>query len=205
VSARIILLVATGMLLTACATTVERPRPQAHIDVQEGVGFTITEAVPVGEKARLDYSQAIAQFEHGDYAEGSALLQSVAEAAPETTGPRIDLGIAEHRAGNLKAAEEHLLLALQLNPNHPVVHNELGIVYRETGRFDEARRAYEAALAIYPGYHYASRNLGILCDLYLGDLDCALDAYTAYMDTVPADDEAAMWIADIRNRLGREE
>lgn len=203
--ARAIVLLLTGLLLTACATTTQKPRPTSRIDVQENVGFTITEASPVNDSTRIEYSQAIAQLEDGNHARGIALLAQVAEAAPHATGPRIDLGIAEHEAGNLEAAEKHLLKALELNPGHPVIHNELGIVYRKTGRFTEARKAYEAALSVFPGYHYARRNLGVLCDLYLGDLDCALDAYNAYMATVPGDPEATMWIADIRNRLGVQE
>ena len=79
--------------------------------------------------------------------------------------------------------------------------NELGIVYRKTGRFPEAKQQYEAAIAVYPGYHHARRNLAILCDLYLGDLSCALQQYEAYMATVPADPEAQMWITDLRNRM----
>jgi tetratricopeptide (TPR) repeat protein len=85
-----------------------------------------------------------------------------------------------------------------------MVHNELGIIYRKTGRFAEARRSYETALAIYPGYHHARRNLGVLCDLYLADFDCALESYEAYMTTVPGDDQATMWIADLRNRMSQE-
>ena len=199
------LLIVIGLLLTACATTTEKPRPTSRVDVQENVGFTITEASPVPDRARMDYSQAIAQLEDGNHAQGIALLTQVAEAAPDAAAPRIDLGIAENEAGNLEAAEKHLLKALELSPDHPVAYNELGIVYRKTGRFQEARRAYEMALSIFPGYHYARRNLGVLCDLYLGDLECALDAYNAYMATVPADPETTMWVADIRNRLGAQE
>jgi hypothetical protein len=40
-----------------------------------------------------------------------------------------------------------------------------------------------------------------LCDLYLADLNCALDNYEAYMATVPSDDEASMWIKDLRYRM----
>ena len=118
---------------------------------------------------------------------------------------RIDLGIAHHRNGNLDAAESSLLQALEANPDHPIAHNELGIVYRKTGRFAAARQSYQAALETYPGYHFARRNLAILCDLYLADLNCALQNYEAYMATVPSDKEATMWIADIRQRMGQAE
>ena len=117
--------------------------------------------------------------------------------------PRIDLGIAYHRLGDLQAAESNLLQALELSPEHPIVHNELGIIYRKTGRFTDARKSYEAALAVYPRYHFARRNLAVLCDLYLADLRCALENYEAYMATVPGDDEATMWIADIRSRMDK--
>jgi len=204
VNSRILIALALTAFLAACATTGEKPRPKARIDVQEQVGFTITEPVTVSEHVRVDYEQALAHLQQGENERGTALLREVVDAAPYVTGPRIDLGIAHHRSGDLEAAEEHLLQALELNPDHPMVHNELGIIYRKTGRFAKARRSYESALAIYPGYHHARRNLGVLCDLYLADLECALESYEAYMTTVPGDDQATMWISDLRNRMSQE-
>ena len=193
-------------LLGACATTGSPTKiTPATVQVQEAVGFTITENVAVDDRTRLEYLDALSHLERAQHREGLAKLQDVANSAPALSEPRIELGIAYHVIGDLDAAEENLLLALELNPDHPLVHNELGIVYRKTGRFDLARRSYEAALAVYPGYHHARRNLGILCDLYLGDLDCALENYEAYMETVQSDDEAAMWITDIRARLSQKE
>lgn len=198
------LLSVVACLISACATT-ESTRSSARIDIQESVGFTITEEARISNDVRLDYEAALMLLEQGRHDQGVELLEAVAVVAPQFSAPRIDLGIAYHRAGDLDAAEKNLLLALEQNFDHPIAHNELGIVYRKTGRFQDAKTAYETALSIFPGYHYARRNLGVLCDLYLGDLNCALDAYNAYMATVPSDPEAAMWIADIRNRLGTQE
>lgn len=185
-------------------TTAPTPaRPTAHIEVLEEVGFTITEDVNVGSDVRQGYDEALRFLRQGQLDQGVVRLQSISENAPELAAPQIDLGIAHHLTGDLEAAEKHLLLALEINPDHPMAHNELGIVYRKTGRFAKARQSYEAALTIYPGYHYARRNLAILCDLYLVDLECALENYEAYMATVPGDEEAEIWIADLRYRIGQ--
>ncbi len=201
---RALLVVLIGMFAIAgCNATTKPQRKAANIEVEEAVGFTITEEVQVPESVRLQYYEALTYLRDGNLQQGIAILQQVSEAAPLVSAPRIDLGMAYHRLGELEAAEKYLLQALELNMQHPVSHNELGIVYRKTGRFAEARKHYEAAIAVYPGYHHARRNLAILCDLYLGDLSCALDQYEAYMATVPADPEAAMWITDLRNRSAK--
>lgn len=197
-----LVLLASVLFVTACATT-QPTRTPARVDVVDEVGFTIFEEARLSGSVRADYDSAMLLLEQGQHEQGVELLESVAAAAPELSAPHIDLGIAHHRAGDLEAAETSLLRALEINSNHPIALNELGILQRKSGRFAEARHSYEAALAVYPGYHYARRNLAVLCDLYLADLQCALENYEAYMTTVPEDDEATMWIADLRTRLGQ--
>lgn len=198
-----IVMISVVVLITGCNATSQPVRKVANIEIQEAVGFTITEEVRIGERVRAQYYEALNYLHDGKLEQGIAMLEEIAEVAPLVTAPRIDLGMAHHQQGDLEAAERNLLQALTLNAHHPVAHNELGIVYRKTGRFAEAKQRYESAIAVYPGYHHARRNLAILCDLYLADLDCALEQYEAYMTTVPADAEASMWIADLRNRMGK--
>ena len=199
-------LLGLAVWLTGCAATSQSsPRVSANVEIQESVGFTITEPGRVSTDHRGDYDEAQRLLEMGDTQQAITLLTTLAEAVPHLSAPRIDLGIAYHRAGDLALAEENLSKALASNPEHPIALNELGIVYRKLGRFADAKRQYQVALAIYPNYHYARRNLGVLCDLYLADLNCALENYEAYMNSVGEDAEAAVWIADIRQRIGQEE
>ena len=201
-----ILLIVATLILAGCNTTPSKPASaSAQIRVEESVGFTLIEDARVKGDVRVDYDRALELLARGNSTEGISLLETVAAAVPNLSAPRISLAIAHHRLGDLEMAEQNLLQALTINPDHPIALNELGIVYRKTARFAAARQQYEAALAVYPGYHYARRNLAVLCDLYLADLQCALSNYEAYMATVRSDDEAAMWLKDVRYRAGRME
>lgn len=209
---RMALLVSTAAVVVGCnSTPTKKAAPAvveaqpARMEIQESVGFRIVEGAPIDGAVRLDYERAHDLLNQGKLDEGITLLETVAEAAPDLSAPRIDLGIAYHRSGNLEAAETQLKKALAINAAHPVALNELGIVYRQTARLDEARRSYEAALNIYPGFHYARRNLAVLCDLYLDDLNCALENYEAYVAMVSSDDEAATWYKNVRFRAGQTE
>jgi tetratricopeptide (TPR) repeat protein len=184
----------------ACASGGPQ-RPEQVVTHDEN-GLTISEDVRVGAGVRADFAEALRHIEQEDYARGIALLLEVTERAPWITAAHVDLAIAYRLSGDLESAEESLARALELSPRHPAAYNELGIVLRKSGRFAEARESYEKALEIFPRFHFARRNLAILCDLYLADVGCALEHYRLYLEAVPDDEGAAMWIADLQNRIG---
>ena len=180
--------------------------PTLSVDVQrDASGLTFTEHVPVSDQVRADYETAVDMLKQGQYDQGIPLMVKVTEQVPALTAAHINLGIAYEHTGDLDNAEASLRKALESNPQHPAVYNELGLVQRRKAEFAKARDSYEAALAQFADFHYAHKNLAILCDLYLGDYPCALEHYEAYSRLVPDDTNAPKWIADLRNRKGRKE
>jgi len=175
--------------------------PSARVEVEADVGFTVTEVAEVPSHSRADHRRALVLLAAGDLTPAIELLEAVVASVPEATAPLVDLGIALRRAERYEESVERLEQALALTPGHPVTHNELGLTQRELGRFGAARLSYQRALEIYPGFHAARLNLGILCDLYLDDLPCALTEYERYRQSDPEHDRVDIWIGDVRNRL----
>jgi len=204
-------------LLTGCVTGTDVTRTK-HTPVVQKVpagkgasvvrladgrkGFVITEVCSINDALRKDFASAVAMLNDQDYVNAIDLLQKIIEQSPGVTAPYINIAIAYQHTGKAEQAEEHLKTALGIVPGHPVACNQYGLLYRRSGRFEEARKIYEKALKSFPEYYPAHRNLGILCDLYLNDPACALKHYEIYRQYKPEHNQVKMWIADLRSRLG---
>jgi Tfp pilus assembly protein PilF len=210
-------IVVTGMVLSLFAGCATKGKVKPNQVIQEPSmpkgptvtrfengreGFVITEVPHIDETTRKDFDRAVAMLKDQKYDDAIDLLKKIIEQSPGVTAPYIDIAIAYQHINKLEQAEAYLKTAQKLFPEHPVVCNEYGLLYRKTGRFAEARAIYEKAIARFPDYYPLHRNLGILCDLYLNDPACALRHYEIYSQARPGDKQVKLWIADLHARLG---
>lgn len=163
----------------------------------------VEKADSVPQDVRDDFDSAMRLINSKEYEKGIELLNVVVTKSQKHAVPYINLAIANEKIGNTKEAEDNLVAALAIDPDNPVANNELGVVYRKTGRFPEARKVYEHILSKYPRFPVANKNLGILCDLYLRDYACALKGYEAYSSAVPEDKNVKIWISDVQKKTGK--
>ncbi len=152
---------------------------------------------------RRDFDQAVVQLHNHEFDQAIELLEKVVQTAPEVSAPYIDLALAYRKVDQTELAEENLKMALELIPGHPVASNEYGLLLRQAGRFVEARNIYEQSLLKFPDYLPLHRNLGILCDIYLSDPECALSQYELYSEFSPENKQVKVWISELRMRLGK--
>jgi len=164
-------------------------------------GFIIQENSGMDANTRDEFDRAVAMMNDGKNDKAIELLTRVIDRSPDVTAPHIDIAVAYMRTGKLEPAKEHLKTALGLVPNHPVASNEYGLLLRRAGRFKEARDIYEKAAMSFPDYLPIHKNLGILCDLYLNDPECALKQYEIYSAGVPENAQIKIWMTELKMRI----
>jgi tetratricopeptide (TPR) repeat protein len=192
-----VLVVVFFLCMTGCAG-VSPPVGEAQQVVAAPV-----KSEDVDSSVRAEFDAAMKLLDAGNFEKGIEQLNLLTQRAKNNTAPYINLAIAYQKVGDLAAAEENLKKALAINPEHPVANNEYGLVYRRTGRFAQAKTSYEKTLERSPSFLPARKNLAILCDLYMKDLECALKNYQVYSQAFPNDKAVGIWIADLQKRLGR--
>ena len=153
---------------------------------------------PVAQRLFDDANRAL-KAGHIDDAERG--YRAVIQSHPELGGPHANLGVIYRNANKLPEAVAEFTQAARLNPKQPVYLNQLGVTYRQMGQFEKARDAYEQAIVIDANYTPAILNLGILCDMYLGEGTRALDLFVRYLALAPnGDATVTKWVAELKNR-----
>lgn len=161
------------------------------------------EAQAAAQKAIGDYFAGVQMMKSGKFEDALLVFQQIAAEHPMLSGPLVNQGLILYRQEKWADANDAVDEALKVNDRNPFAWNLRGLIQREQGKFDEAKTSYQKALTIDENYAKAHFNLGILADMYLGDLKLALAHYEKYQSIQRKPDPAVNnWVADLRNRLG---
>jgi len=160
-----------------------------------------TNYLHVDPDVELDFKSAIALMAQGNNKQAITVLKTVIDREKRLPAPYVNIAIAYNQLGEAQLAQSYLIQALEIDKNHAVANNELGLIYRKQGKFDAARTAYQNAIDAHPEYLAAKRNLGVLCDLYIRDFECALKQFEDYLVLKPDDPDIKIWAAEVRRRL----
>ena len=133
---RLMLVTATVIMLSSCATSSKKD------DLPDVDDIEITEEYGVDSEINDKFKTAVKLIAEEEYEKAVVLVLEVTEHSNKHSAPYVNLGIAYLKLGKVEKSEDNLLKALKINPNHPVTNNELGIVYRKSGRFAEAKVVY---------------------------------------------------------------
>jgi lipoprotein NlpI len=208
-------LIAVGLFEAACSTShasraAVDPAP-ASVPVAAAVdagaaapaGLPQASLPPPPPRASADFTRAVELVRAGKDEDAQLEFQQIAAGYPQYAGALVNLGILYRKHGDLAKSEAALRSAVQREPGDAAAFNELGVTLRLAGKFHEAADAYNQAIAAKPNFAPAYRNLAIVLDLYLGDTAGALTAMEHYKDLAADDKAVAGWIADLKQRAGK--
>ena len=152
-----------------------------------------------------DFRAAQEAMRNDDWLTAEVLLKKITLSNSLLSGAWLNLAICYEHQGLDDEALTNYLKAIEVNPKNIVAYNRLAVWYRRDGLFEQAEQQYLTALQVWQGDADTHRNLAILYDLYLGELEQALYHYQAYQALIiqEGQDEPRLagWLADLERRL----
>jgi tetratricopeptide (TPR) repeat protein len=107
---------------------------------------------------------ALAHHQSGGLDQAEEIYQRLLAADARQWEARYYLGTLQLQRGQLDLSIESFLKVVQLQPELPDVHNNLGVAYHAIGKWQEAGQSFEQALQLNPQYERAYFNLGTLLE-----------------------------------------
>jgi tetratricopeptide (TPR) repeat protein len=146
-----------------------------------------------------------ALLELGEYQEGAEAIQKMVNLRPDVASYARAAYVRE-LFGDMEGAIEVMGMAVRAASSRDLEHNawcrvQLGHLLFNAGRLAEAEAQYQAALQIFPAYHFAFTGLGRVRTAQQ-QFDEALSYLQKSMDLVPTY-EAAFYLADLYSLLKR--
>lgn len=158
--------------------------------------------IQIDDEIKKAYKKVASLNKSKNYKVAITLLEDVQKKYPQLSGPDYQKARIYFNQGKMEQALAAVDQSLKNNQRNYYSLNLKGIILRELGRFEESRGIYLAAIDVYPPYPNSHLNLGVLADIYMGELPFALIQYKEYMKLVEnKDKKVANWIIEIERRI----
>ena len=186
-------------MLVGCAGSPTKTVTSADADMQRRQAV---QADPLNESESAQMNKAQQAIASQNWASAESLLTDLEVQRPRVSEIHASLGWVARQKGEYPAAIESYRRAFDLDPFDAVSANNLALLLREQGRFKEAVSLLKEGIEYSPDVADLHYNLAVIAELYLLDLELALEHYREFraLDGQPGQ-QVAGWIADLERRL----
>lgn len=179
------------------------PLSEDHHAYEGELVFHLPDSAPKGAEAKLYLGTAYLQAGRADL--GIPLIEaSRAEGARQYATPWYMVSVARAREGDKEGAVTALELAVELDPDQPGLHAQLGAALLNAGRLDDAKSALEVAIAASPRHSDALAALASIAHLR-GNPDRVAELLVRAVDAEPDHVRARRQLAAHLSRTGDRE
>lgn len=187
------------LALAGCAGSPSSPASMADAKVQKRQAV---QAEPLTEEQQELMRSARQFIKNEQWGAASESLDKLESQRPEVSEIHAAIAsVARHRGDQDKAMTAYRT-AFDLNPHDAVAANNLALMLREEGRFREAAELLQEGLEYSPDTPDLHYNLAVISELYLLDLELALQHYRKFRTLTEQEGQlVAGWIADLERRL----
>jgi len=166
-----------------------------------GINLVSDKSGSIPVEVERPFKQGLASLRGQDYRGAGRLFRRVILLDKTLPGAYLNLAIAQTHLNKESEAMASVEKLLKLDANHAAGLNQQGILLRRSGEFQAAKNSYEKAIKNDAKYALAQLNLGVLCDLYLNEPSCALQAYRNFQKlNAKQDPKVAAWIIGLERR-----
>jgi tetratricopeptide (TPR) repeat protein len=199
-------LAAVFALSTACSQVAKPSKPVYKVATKPAQAETIPSmpaALMLTAPNQQQFAKAKRLMQQQNFSQAAALLHSIVSSQAGFAGVWYNLAVCQWQLQQLNQAETSLQQALTVGPKHSVSYSAsltlLGVLAREQGQFSQAEQLWLQAIQVSDAAA-AHKNLGILYELYLGQLSKAQWHYQRYFD-LSQDSKAQLWLTLIERQL----
>jgi tetratricopeptide (TPR) repeat protein len=172
-------------LLSACQSTGPVKTGKKSADVAS-----------LSESQSVLYQQALTHLEQQQPRQAENLLQGLLRERRDIAELWLNLALSQYQQKKWQQVEGAVAELLNTFPNVPQAHNLAGLLAVEKGEFAKAEQHYAQALKLDSEYANALYNMALLQDVYLQNINAAVNYYSQYLRLIE-DEETKAWVENL--------